>query len=109
VIPLNIWLTGRKHCALRKKSQWKRTTHRKSAAHQKRGQQLENPKPVVAGVKRRELDIYETERSVLDKLQCINNNQRSFSKKIQGIHDALYIKLKHGPNKTYYAFANSRS
>jgi hypothetical protein len=71
------------------KSQQKCTKHRKTAPHQKRGQWLEKQKPTVK-VKRYELGIYETERSVLDKIQRININQRSFSKNIQGTYDALY-------------------
>jgi hypothetical protein len=43
-------------------------------------------------VKRRKLGIYEIEQSILNKIQCINNNQRNLSEKIWGIYDDLYIK-----------------
>jgi hypothetical protein len=55
------------------------------------------------------LGIYETEQSILDKIQHVNKKKIIFSKKIQVIHDALYIKGKHGPDKRKTGECRDRS
>jgi hypothetical protein len=54
-----------------------------------KGPTVGKTKPTVRE-KRHELGIYETKRSVLYKIQHINNSQISFFEKIQGNYDALY-------------------
>jgi hypothetical protein len=63
----------------------------KKCSAPKKGPTIGKVKKWVAGAKRHELGIYETELSILENLQRINKNQRTFFEKIQGICDALYI------------------